>query len=253
MQKTKIDWPGLAYAINHVTGCKNNCPFDCYARRLNKRFKFVKDFDNPEFNREILNKIYNIKKPSRIFMASLGELFGNWVPHEWIEETLFVCKENPQHEYMFLTKNPNRYAYYEFTSNMWVGASICDSHNIDKLYNTYMPMVQLETSAKKFLSIEPITGSFSNINLDCFDLIIVGAMTGKKRVVPEMEWVNSINHNNIWYKENILKYFPDLKNNIRVNFMWDKNEGVKQDIKKDGKFSVSNESTKYIAGYDPYE
>lgn len=49
------------------------------------------------------------KTPARIFVSSMGDLFGEWVPDIWIEDVFAACKRAPQHTYLFLTKNPQRY------------------------------------------------------------------------------------------------------------------------------------------------
>lgn len=49
------------------------------------------------------------KAPSNIFVCSMSDLFGAWVPDEWIERIFDACKRAPQHTYLFLTKNPARY------------------------------------------------------------------------------------------------------------------------------------------------
>ena len=61
-----------------------------------------------------------------------------------------------------------------------------------------------------FISAEPLLGSFKGASLMGIDLIIVGAMTGKNAVVPERTWIETIKHKNIFYKDNILKIYPDL-------------------------------------------
>ena len=57
-----------------------------------------------------------------------------------------------------------------------------------------------------FVSIEPLLGDFKHDDLSGFDLIIVGAMTGPNAIVPKQEWIKSIEHPNIFYKDNIKLY-----------------------------------------------
>jgi protein gp37 len=49
------------------------------------------------------------KKPANISVCSMADLFEEWVPDEWIKEVLAACAAAPWHNYMFLTKNPERY------------------------------------------------------------------------------------------------------------------------------------------------
>ena len=111
MNKTKIEWTNWTW--NPVVGCKHNCWY-CYGKRIAKRF--FKDNPNyePKFYPERLKEPYTLKKPSKIFVCSMADLFGDWVKMNWIERVIKVVKENPQHTFQFLTKNPKRYLEFEF-------------------------------------------------------------------------------------------------------------------------------------------
>jgi protein gp37 len=50
-----------------------------------------------------------VGKPQTVFVGSMGDLFGDWVPDEWVEAVFVACAKAPQHTYVFLTKNPKRY------------------------------------------------------------------------------------------------------------------------------------------------
>ncbi len=91
MNKTKINWPDLDYTWNSVVGCRRNCYY-CYARELNNRFKFIKKWNKPQFFEERLEQPGKVKKPSVIFVGSMCDLFGEWVPDEWIDKIIEVCK-----------------------------------------------------------------------------------------------------------------------------------------------------------------
>lgn len=200
MNKTKIEWTD--YTWNPITGCENDC-FYCYGKRIAK--KFWKDNPNyePKFYIKRLQEPYKLKKPSKIFVCSMAELFGNWIPDSIIEKVIEVARENSQHTFQFLTKNPERYLNFSFPKNCWLGTTVIGENWSVELY-------RLTNLAKipnyKFISIEPILGGFAGINLKPFDLIIVGAMTGEGAIRPEKEWIDSIKHPNIFYKDNIKKY-----------------------------------------------
>ena len=129
MNKTKIDWCDSTW--NPVTGCLHGCEY-CYARGIANRFGFGAyepniaervlietaisagkkipypfNFD-PTFHKYRLNEYQN-KKGRNIFVCSMADLFGEWVPDEWIEDVFEACEKAPQHNYLFLTKNPFRY------------------------------------------------------------------------------------------------------------------------------------------------
>lgn len=209
MNKTKIDWCDSTW--NPVTGCFNDCEY-CYARNIAERFggsqKYANIYDlaepirgedgkakaypysfSPTFHRYRLND-YIDKKGRSIFVCSMGDLFGSWVPDAWIEEVFKVCGKAPQHNYLFLTKNPKRYV--ELTEkgilrckgNMWYGYS--KTKDMDGLFNSLtIP------NANIFVSIEPILEPL------CTPLekwVIVGAETGRRKdkVVPKREWIEEI-------------------------------------------------------------
>ena len=196
MVKTKIDWAD--YTWNPVIGCKHGCPY-CYARTWAKRSG--QSFE-PHKSKD-WRKPYKIKEQSTIFVCSLADLFGDWVPSEWINDVIKVCRENPQHTFMFLTKNPKRYAEFEFPDNCMLGATITKPSN-DKIGSLY------GHSNQTFISIEPLLGDFTGHEFTGIDLVIVGAMTGPGAIKPKKEWIDSIKHPNIFYKENIKKYMEEF-------------------------------------------
>ncbi len=203
MNKTKIEW--CDYTFNPLTGCLNNCYY-CYAKRIAMRFY---GHFKPTWHEERLKEPYKLKIPSKIFVCSMADLFGDWVPKEWIEKVIQVTKGNPQHIFQFLTKNPKRYLEFEFPNNCWLGATM-DMHKEDELY--YWKILQceiedlLKTGNYTFISFEPLLGSAEGLDLSKIDLVIVGAMTGPKAVKPKKEWIKSIKHHHIFYKTNIKKY-----------------------------------------------
>jgi len=142
----------------------------------------------PTFHRYRLND-YMKKKGRNIFVCSMADLFGSWVPDSWIQEVFKACEKAPQHNYLFLTKNPKR--YYELYKkdkgllpaggNMWYGFSITNN-SYDGWY----------TDARLiFASIEPI---LEPIEIPIVDWVIVGAETGrrKNKVIPKREWIERI-------------------------------------------------------------
>lgn len=158
MNKTKIEWAD--YTWNPVTGCEHGCPY-CYARRITEG-PYKKAWPNgfePTFYTKRLSEPIKEKKPSRIFTVSMGDLFGEWVPDEWISEVFNACEDAPQHQYIFLTKNPKRYGqlngrWYNYEckwpKNCWFGTSITNQSDTKRILE--LPYGKANT----FISIEPL-------------------------------------------------------------------------------------------------
>lgn len=222
MNKTRIDWCDSTW--NPITGCLHGCEY-CYARDVAHRFgagwetasgnypvldepmygqrigkdgkpetrKEVYPYNfTPTFHRYRLND-YIGKKGRNIFVCSMADLFGKWVPDEWIEEVFSACEKAPQHNYLFLTKNYRRYREFAVPrkENMWYGVSVTRERQTDS-YDVYFSTVHT------FASIEPILedikphehkGLFRSM-----DWIIIGAETGRRKgkVVPKRKWIKDI-------------------------------------------------------------
>jgi len=204
----KIDWTD--YTWNPVVGCKKKCWY-CYGKPAAKfHYKDNPNYE-PKFFPKRLIEPYEKQKASRIFVVNMGDLFGDWVPKQWIDSVIKVAKDNQQHTFQFLTKNPKRYLEFEFSKNCWLGTTI-DYPNQERI--NYLK----QKPNYKFISFEPLCGDMSEMNLLGIDLCIVGAMTGmgKKNVIPKEEWIRSIEHSNIFYKENIHYFLPeDIRQSIK--------------------------------------
>ena len=212
MEKTKIDWADSTWSP--VTGCLHGCEY-CYARGIAERFggkqKYANIFEenepvigadgkalayphsfSPTFLRYRLND-YAGKKGRNIFVCSMADLFGRWVPDSWLDEIFEVCEKTEQHNYLFLTKNVERYCKYgvPMLDNMWYGTSITREAEM-RLFN------QLQAFCNTFVSIEPILEDLKpekhNVMFRQVKWVIIGAETGrrKNKVVPERKWIEDI-------------------------------------------------------------
>lgn len=222
MKNTKIDWCDSSW--NPVTGCKHGCTY-CYARGIAERFGGM-EYGMPK-HRMGINHIltapmchetksgnamaaaypfgfdptlykyrlgdYIGKKGRNIFVCSMADLFGDWVPDSWIEEVFKACDKAPQHNYLFLTKNVERYCKYgvPMLDNMWYGTSITRESEMC-LFN------QLPAFCNIFVSIEPILEDLKpekhNVMFRQVKWVIIGAETGrrKNKVVPRRKWIEDI-------------------------------------------------------------
>lgn len=147
----------------------------------------------PTFHRYSLNEPQKWKKPRNIFVCSMADLFGEWVPDEWIKQVFEACEKAPQHRYLFLTKNPARFCKMASAGilpchdNWWFGSTL-DSKNAKR----FQGGIKYHT----FTSIEPLT-EHMHVGLGSFgsdEWVIVGAETGnrKGKIAPKREWVENI-------------------------------------------------------------
>jgi protein gp37 len=163
----------------------------------------------PTLHLNRMSRPARIKEPQNVFVCSMADLFGDWVPDEWIEMVLDHCYMAPQHSYLFLTKNPDR--YYGVIEYMETGVKNCTippaiylgatAANKKQLVNAY-------ESRATWLSIEPlledISGYFEeySVVIHPFDgsesprwiWVVLGAETGnrKDKIIPKREWVEEI-------------------------------------------------------------
>ena len=185
MNKTKIEW--CDYTWNPVTGCLHGCPY-CYARKIAERFKGSKAWPQgftPMFHPERLNDPVNMKKPQTIFVCSMADLFGEWVPDFWIELIFAEIQKAKQHTYIFLTKNPKRYLRIPgtyFSKNLWFGTTVTGIEGTQRICD-----LQKLPFGNKFISFEPLLTNTGNLDLAYIRQVIIGAQTNPTiEVTPEM-------------------------------------------------------------------
>lgn len=152
----------------------------------------------PTFHQYKLDEPRHWKKPRTIFVCSMADLFGEWVPDEWIIAVLNACREAPQHRYLFLTKNPERYDRLEDADiitekdqNFWLGSTVTDECR-DKLHYSF--------GLHTFQSCEPMLAPWPPARTPNQkykgawpEWVIFGAETGnrKGKVIPEKAWVDN--------------------------------------------------------------
>ena len=193
-----IDW--ARWSWNPVTGCLHNCPY-CYARDIANRYN-INTHDNfePTFHPDRLNAPKNTKIPKgrenepgirNVFTVSMGDLFGRWVPLNWIDQVFQMIQENPQWNFILLTKNPRRYFDFEFPPNCWIGATADTQERADIALDVFG---KLNVPNIKFLSCEPLS-EFIWLKHLRFNWLIIGGRsrsTGRPAMQPKWEWVESL-------------------------------------------------------------
>lgn len=211
MNRSNIEW--TKFTSNPIKGkCRHfgtpTCGNYCYAERIRKRFHQPAEMS---WHPEELEAIKRRKKPSMIFMGSVYDIFGEWVPEDWILQILNTIRDCPQHQFLFLTKNPVRYSDFTWFENCYCGVTddcaTSDTFPLDD-FGEWI------TSTRKFISFEPLLGKLGTMIPADIDGIIIGAMTGKGAVPPKREWVEEIieeaGDRKVFLKDNLLKIYPDL-------------------------------------------
>lgn len=197
LNDTAIEWANKTW--NPIVGCLNDCHY-CYAAALCKRFAKPWGLDpedpfKPVFYPGRLNAPLKLKRPSKIFMMSMGELWGPWVPREWQIDILDVVREASQHTFLNLTKSLAgaimHEAQHPFPENMWLGVSVDDNNRLFSMDNLRFNI----DHPKRFVSFEPLLGDVASdpgFSLEGISWVIIGAQTGPRSVEPEAGWIASI-------------------------------------------------------------
>lgn len=231
IHRTKIDWADGTW--NPVSGCLHECPYCYARNQTRRfqpkpsewpepntvkvaahdercfiatKPTTLRDADGkylrstpyprgfaPTMHTHKLGHLKSAKAPRRIFVGSMTDLFGDWVPDEWLAAIFRECHDAPQHVYMFLTKNPKRYTELAEKNllpegdNYWWGTTAPTPETpfwFSEKHNTYV-------------SIEPILAPFEAAGAEALahtNWVIVGAMTGPgaRKHQPERSWIDNI-------------------------------------------------------------
>lgn len=188
-----IEW--ALWSWNPVTGCLHDCPY-CYARDIANRM--YKQRFKPVLWPGRLSAPSNTKFPAsdakrwmghkNVFTCSMADLFGRWVPKEWIDAVLDVCANSKKWNFLFLTKFPNRMSEFEFPDNCWVGTTVdCQARvkNAEKSFRKVKAKV-------KWLSCEPLIEPLRFNDLSAFQWVVIGGASRSTRTPewnPPIKWV----------------------------------------------------------------
>lgn len=187
MTKTRIPWCDFTWSP--VTGCSpvsEGCAH-CYAERMARRFgcrdckltmggpcsdKKNRDNCGAKFKVRLhpdrLDQPLHWKKPRMIFVCSMGDLFHDDVPDEFIDQVIGIAARCPQHTLLFLTKRAERLRDYSIERtknahgitgpfplpNVWLGVTAENQARADER----IPILLQTPAAKRFVSIEPMLG-----------------------------------------------------------------------------------------------
>jgi protein gp37 len=195
-QLSPIEWTEATW--NPLTGCTKISPGckHCYAERMSLRLQamgqpnYVNGF-SLALHEHMLSIPLHWKKPRRIFVNSMSDLFQNKVPLGFIKKVFAVMKGASQHQFQVLTKRSERLLELDrnldWRRNIWMGVSVENQKygfRIDHLRQTHAHI--------KFLSLEPLLGPLDDLDLSGIDWVIVGGESGPKARPVDPAWVRDI-------------------------------------------------------------
>lgn len=176
----------LIQNMNLVVGCNVGCSY-CYARNNTRRFHIIDDFEKPVFFDSKL-KMIDRKKPHNYLLTGMSDL-SIWTD-EWLNAVFNKMKENPQHQFVFLTKRPDLLSVETAPDNAWFGVTVTcksDLWRIDTL--------RKNVKAKHLhVTFEPLFDDPGEVDFTGIDWIVIGTMTGakSKKIKTNPDWAKSL-------------------------------------------------------------
>ncbi len=205
-ENSPIEWTDATW--NPVAGCSiasAGCT-NCYAMRMAARLEAMgvakysgltrksggraKWTGNIRCDETALDVPHRWRRPRKVFVNSMSDLFHPDVPVDFIRKVWRVMEETPRHEYQLLTKRPDRMRNvltsgdFKILSNAWLGTSVEGPAVVDRIVH-----LQATPAAIRFISFEPLIGPIHEVNLDGIAWAIVGGESGPKARGMEEEWV----------------------------------------------------------------
>ena len=220
MSATKIQWATDTW--NPVTGCtkiSEGCR-NCYAERIARRFS-CEPFDEVEYHEERLNQPLHWRKPRRIFVCSVSDLFHEKVSDIELGKIFFTMALAYWHTFMVLTKRPARmyeilskltgefWATFDFNysrygcaflppgdlkrafplRNIWLGVTAENQEMADER----IPILLQTPAAVRFVSVEPMLEKVDIYKyLTELNWVICGAESGPGARPFDMDWARDL-------------------------------------------------------------
>ena len=169
--------------MNLVIGCTIGCSY-CYARNNVRRFHMTEDFSRPEYFPGKL-RLMDRKRPQNLLLTGMSD-FSDWKP-EWREEVFARIAQNPQHQYIFLTKRPEKIRFSTELDNVWFGVTVTSAKEKGRIQ-----AMRENIRGKHYqVSFEPMFDDIGEVNFTGIEWIVVGTETGRRKgkSVSKPEWV----------------------------------------------------------------
>jgi protein gp37 len=197
---TKIEWTNETW--NATTGCERvseGCK-NCYALRFAERFRgtpghyYERGFD-VLVRPNMLDRPHRWKKPRKIFVNSMSDLFHHEIPDDYIDRVMEQIEGNSRHTYQLLTKRPERarryfkkrYGNESLPVQLWVGVSV-ESNEVA----WRVDMLREINAAVRFLSVEPMIGPVDAVVLHGVHWVIAGGESGPKYRSLDVVWLREL-------------------------------------------------------------
>ena len=196
MSTTSIEWTEATW--NPVTGCSKISPgcAHCYAERMAKRLQAMgqpnyRDGFAVRTHEHMLAVPTSWAKPRMVFVNSMGDLFHEEVPLDFIQRVFEVMEATPSHTYQLLTKRADRLREVSprlrWPTNVWMGVTVEDNERLSRVVK-----LRDVPAAVRFLSVEPLLAPLPDLELDGVDWVIVGGESGPGARGMQEEWVLAI-------------------------------------------------------------
>ncbi|MFG1414005.1 phage Gp37/Gp68 family protein [Xanthobacter sp. VTT E-85241] len=234
-QRTSIEWtrgadgsPGATW--NPIVGCSIVSPgcTNCYAMSMARRIEAMQPTTHYAGTTQVVNgnavwtgkvalaperiltQPLRWQKPRKIFVNSMGDLFHEAVPVEWIDRTFAVMNDATWHDFQVLTKRPGRMRAYltdEATNeriadaqvsmgldvhvntparNIWLGTSVEDQHRADERREDLSALAG--DRWRTFVSYEPARGPVDWTGWEFLSWLISGGESGNRARPSDPDW-----------------------------------------------------------------
>jgi protein gp37 len=131
------------------------------------------------------------KKPRKIFVNSMSDLFHRDVPASFIFKVFQIMKERPQHLFQVLTKRSRNLlklgSKLHWPENIWMGVTVESREYLGRIDDLKATPAKI-----KFLSLEPLLGPIPHIDLKKIDWVILGGESGPRSRPMDPLWVRDI-------------------------------------------------------------
>jgi protein gp37 len=194
--KSSIEWTESTW--NPSTGCDAVSPGcdNCYAEKMSLRLKamgqkkYSRGFEL-RLHPDTLELPLKWKKPQRIFVNSMSDLFHHEVPLDYIRRVFDTMTRAYWHQFQVLTKRSGRLLALtdkiDWPANVWMGVSVESER-----YKSRIDHLRKTGASVKFLSLEPLLGPLGTLKLAGIDWVIVGGESGSGARPMHPEWVTDV-------------------------------------------------------------